>query len=145
MADVILEFFAAVNRRDLDAIEACYHSDYESVQPCFPTRRFEGPGGVRRIYEQLYPRVPGVRYEIKRTSFTDHGNGRVTGFVETHMTDDRCQTNVKGVFIMEVDDGKIRHGSLYMTPVSLNGGNIDAYVEGLAANSSGGRETEREN
>lgn len=132
MANVIKEFFDAVNRRDLDAVEACYHEDYKSIQPCFPSRNFEGPKAVRAVYERLYPAVPGVRYDVKRMSFTDHGDGAVIGFVECHLTDDVGQNNIKGVFIMEADGGKIRHGTLYMTPVAPEAGDIGAYVEGLA-------------
>lgn len=87
---------------------------------------------VRKIYEQLYSKVPGVRYEIQRTSFTDHGGGKVTGFVETHLTDDKKLNDVKGVFILEVDNGKIRHGTLYMTPVSYSSGDIHTYVDKLS-------------
>eukprot|EP00271_Cylindrocystis_brebissonii_P002553 TRINITY_DN1324_c0_g1_i1.p1 TRINITY_DN1324_c0_g1~~TRINITY_DN1324_c0_g1_i1.p1 ORF type:complete len:145 (+),score=17.82 TRINITY_DN1324_c0_g1_i1:530-964(+) len=134
MEAVILEFFAAVNRRDLDAIEACYHPDYVSEQPCFPSRIFHGPKAVRKIYEdELYPKVPGVRYDVKRSSFTTSEDGKkVTGFVEVHMTDDNERLNVKGVFIMEADGGLIRHGTLYMTPVHGDVGNIDTYVKGLS-------------
>eukprot|EP00897_Mesotaenium_endlicherianum_P004039 jgi/Mesen1/3663/ME000202S02751 len=133
MAEAILGFFDAVNRHDLDAIETFYHEDYKSVQPCFPSRNFEGPKAVRRVYEELFPRIPSLRYDIQRTSFTDHGDGRVTGFVEAHLTDDDGHNNVKGVIIMEVDNGKIREGSLYMTPVSPNSGDIRQYVKVLGS------------
>lgn len=132
MAAVIMEFFDAVKRQDLDAVEACYHEDYKSIQPCFPSRNFEGPKAVRTVYERLYPAVPGVRYDVQRTAFTDHGAGVVTGFVECHLTDDEGRNDVKGVFIMEADGGKIRSGTLYMTPVAADAGDIGAYVDGLA-------------
>jgi len=132
MADVILRFFQAVNDHDLDAIEACYHDDYVSEQPCFPSRRFTGPKAVRKVYETMYPRIKGVRYDIISHSFTELPNGTTVGFVEVNLTDEEQQNNVKGVFRMEADHGKIRSGRLYMTPVQEDAGNIDAYVNRMA-------------
>ena len=87
---------------------------------------------VRKIYETMYPKVPGARYDIKSTSFLEEPSGKTTGFIECHLTDDIGHNNVKGVFIMEADGGKIRTGRLYMTPVQEGAGDIDAYVTKLS-------------
>jgi hypothetical protein len=39
---LILDFFAAVNEKDTDRLLKMFHPDYESEQPCYPTRNFKG-------------------------------------------------------------------------------------------------------
>lgn len=134
----MLEFFNAVNRKDYDAVEACFCEEYESIQPCFPTRNFQGPKQVRAVYEKLHGKFPSVRYDVKRVSFNTDEEGKVTGFLEAHLTDglgdslDEGGINVKGVFIYEALKGqKIHKGWLYMTPVDTSDGGIDAYITKL--------------
>ena len=87
---------------------------------------------MQDIYRVLYSKVPGVRYDILSTMFSEDANGVTTGFVEVHLVDDVGQNNVKGVFRMEADGGKIRSGRLYMTPVQEEAGNIHDYVAKLS-------------
>jgi hypothetical protein len=39
---LILDFFAAVNEKDTERLLKMFHPDYESEQPCYPTRNFKG-------------------------------------------------------------------------------------------------------
>ncbi|GAQ84701.1 hypothetical protein KFL_002010170 [Klebsormidium nitens] len=120
---LILDFFEAVNDKDSDRLLKMFHPDYESEQPCYPTRNFKGGEQVLRNYEAL-SKFKSVKYTVHRTAFKQEGPGRVTGFVECSLQDAENKVNVKGVFIYETQDKLLRKGSLYMTPVQSSGHSI---------------------
>lgn len=116
---VVGRFVAAANRHDIDGLYACMHPEFDSIQPCFPSRNFTGADQVRRNWKAIFDSEPGFRLTVLRSARS--GN---TVWVELHGAGDAAQ--VAGVFILGVEDGKIRWARVYSGPVEQMGDEGDA-------------------
>jgi hypothetical protein len=54
----------AANRHDLDAMVACFATDFRSEQPFHPERNFVGQVGVRKNWSFFFSTMPDFRVEI---------------------------------------------------------------------------------
>jgi ketosteroid isomerase-like protein len=61
---VFEQVILATNRHDLEALVACFASDYRSEQPFHPELNFTGPAGVRRNWSYFFTTMPDIRVEI---------------------------------------------------------------------------------
>ncbi len=111
---VVARFVEAANRHDVDAIYACVHPDFDSIQPCFPSRNFTGGEQVRRNWRAIFDAEPGFRLTVLRSARS--GN---TVWVELHGAGEAAQ--VAGVFILGMEDDKIRWARVYSGPVEQVG------------------------
>lgn len=114
--DILERAVHAMNSHDLDALVACFHPEYESIQPVHPRRSFRGREHVVQNWEWVFDRFPDFHAELvdclidDRTAWTEW---RWTG------TDiDGEEVEVRGVMILMVAGDMIRSGRLYLEPVT---------------------------
>jgi limonene-1,2-epoxide hydrolase len=111
---VVTRFVEAANRHDADAIYATVHPEFDSIQPCFPSRNFTGGDQVRKNWRAIFDAEPGFRLTVLRSARS--GN---TVWVELHGAGNAAQ--VAGIFILGVEDDKIRWARVYSGPVEQIG------------------------
>ncbi len=117
-----------MNAHDLDALVACFTTDYESRQPAHPSRDFRGSDQVRKNWEAVFAGVPDFAAELLLSTETDEGievgEWRWQG---THT--DGSPFGMQGVIVAGVRGGQIAWGRLYMEPIEQGGADIDEMVQ----------------
>jgi ketosteroid isomerase-like protein len=124
---VIERLTAAQNAHDLEAMLACFHSDYRSEQPIHPARNFRGADQVRANWSALLAGIPDFHAEIVRSAVAGD-----TVFIEIHWTGSKAEGlpfEERGVLVMGVRDDRIAWARLYADEVDGEGLDIDATVE----------------
>lgn len=119
----------ASNAHDLDAIVACFASDYRNETPLHPARGFVGSDQVRRNWTQILADIPDVRTEIVAAvadgdtvwSEWQHRGTRRDGSV--HL--------MRGVVVFGVRGATIVAARLFLEPVDQAPGGVDAAVRRL--------------
>ena len=109
------DFFAAIERADLDAIERCYAPDVEvwiNVNP-----RTQGRDESVRLLRSFTKRVDGLRYEIEqRELFED-------GFVQRHRIRGKLRSgealDVPVCLVVHVANGRIARLYEYMDAAAI--------------------------
>jgi hypothetical protein len=117
----------ATNAHDLEAMLACFESDYRSEQPAHPARAFQGIDQVRKNWSAMLEAVPDVRWEILGSAEADD-----TAWVELRLTGtqaDGSKLDEIGVIIFGVPEERIAWARLYLEDVEENGWDIDAEVK----------------
>jgi ketosteroid isomerase-like protein len=121
---------AAQNAHDLEGMLACFHEDYQSEQPLFPARTFQGIDQVRANWSALLEGIPDFHAETLRSAVDGD-----TVFVETRWTGtkaDGTPLEERGVLIMGIRDDRIAWGRLYVDEVDREGTDIDTVVRRMA-------------
>lgn len=122
----------AINTHDLDALVASFHRDVHSEQPLHPSRAFQGNQNIRQNWAMIFGGVPDLRAELVRT--VTSGN---TVWAEWHWSGtsrDVKAFEMRGITVMEVDEGLISAVSMYMEPVDVGGeGNASAIRKAIGA------------
>ena len=121
---------AAQNEHDLEAMLACFHEDYRSEQPLFPSRTFEGIDQVRANWSALLEAIPDFHAEVLRSAVDGD-----TVFIEIHWTGtkaDGAPLDERGVIIAGIRGDRIAWGRLYADEVEHEGADIDATVRRMA-------------
>ena len=121
---------AAQNAHDLEGMLACFHEDYRSEQPLFPTRTFQGIDQVRANWSALLDAIPDFRAETLCSAVDGD-----TVFVEVHWTGtkaDGSPLDERGVLITSIRDDRIAWARLYVDEVDHAGADIDSVVRGMA-------------
>ena len=121
---------AAQNAHDLEGMLACFHEDYRSEQPLFPSRTFQGIDQVRANWSALLGAIPDLHSEVLRSAV----DGDVV-FAEVHWTGtkaDGTPLEERGVIVMGTRDDRIAWGRLYVDEVAREGEDIDAVVRRMA-------------
>lgn len=122
---VVTRFVEAANRHDVDAIYATVHPNFDSIQPCFPSRNFTGADQVRKNWRAIFEAEPGFRLTVLRSARS--GN---TVWVELHGAGNAAQ--VAGIFILGVEDDRIRWARVYSGPVEQMGEEGEASARQMA-------------
>lgn len=121
---------AAQNAHDLDGMVACFHDDYRSEQPLYPSRAFQGVEQVRKNWSALLENIRDFHAEILRSAVEGD-----TVFIEIRWTGtkpDDTPFEERGVIITGIRDDRIAWGRLYAEEVERDGADIDATVQRLA-------------
>ncbi|WP_033341707.1 nuclear transport factor 2 family protein [Catenuloplanes japonicus] len=108
---VVKRLVSALNDHDLDAVAACFGDDFTSDWPAHPARDFAGRDRVRRNWEVIFTQSPDIIVEITNAVEADD---KVWG--EWAYTNAGGQ-DLRGVIIITVRDGFIRHSRFYMEAV----------------------------
>jgi len=127
---VFERLIAALNAHDLAGMLACFHEDYRSEQPLFPTRRFQGIDQVRANWSALLEAITDFHSEVPRAA----SDGDVV-FAEVHWTGtkaDGSQLDERGVVIFGVRGDRIAWGRLYVDEAESEDAGIDAAVRRMA-------------
>ena len=116
---VIDRLTGAQNEHDLEGMLACFHDDYRSEQPLFPSRSFQGIDQVRTNWSALLSAIPDFHAEVLRSAADGD-----TVFIEVHWTGtkaDGTPLDERGVLIAGVRDDRIAWGRLYTDEVEPEG------------------------
>jgi steroid delta-isomerase-like uncharacterized protein len=123
-ADVAASIFAALQRRDLDAVGALQHDDI--VDDFVAVGVYRGKAEVRGFFEELFAAVPDVNLTPERILATsDHATvqWRISGtfsgspFQGVHATGRRVE--LRGVDVMHVVDGLLVDNVIYYDGLSF--------------------------
>ena len=103
---VVSRFLDAANHHDVDALRACVHRDFESIQPIHPGRSFRGSGQLISNWKAIFEAEPGFRLTVLRSATVDD-----TVWVEVHGAGDSAEA--AGIFIVGVENDRIRWIRVY--------------------------------
>jgi ketosteroid isomerase-like protein len=117
----------ATNDHDLDALVACFASDYRNETPAHPERGFTGREQVRKNWTQIFAAIPDVTTEVLRCvvdgdtvwSEWEHRGTRRDG--TPHL--------MRGVVVFGVAEGLAAWARFYLEPVQEAAGPIDQAVQ----------------
>ena len=128
---VLRRLVQATNAHDIDAIVACFSSDYRNETPAHPTRSFVGRDQVRRNWEQILGFVPDIHATVLRSSVDD---GLVWSEWEQRGTRrDGTPHVMRGVIIFGVESDAIVWARFYLEPVRNEGGDVNNAVRAQVA------------
>jgi hypothetical protein len=115
----------AVNEHDLDALSACFASEYRNETPVHPARGFEGRAQVRRNWEQIFGGVPDISAEVRwiaddQTAWSEWEMRGTRRDGSTHL--------MRGVVIFGVDGDEATWARFYLEPVQDDGEGVNEAV-----------------
>jgi len=122
----LTRLLAAVNAHDLEALVACFATDYLNETPAHPARGFRGRDQVRTNWRQIFAAVPDLRAEVPRS--TVDGD---TVWSEWDMSGTRADGTdylMRGVVVFGVTDATITSARFYLEPVEEASGDVDAHT-----------------
>ena len=123
---VVQRLRAATNAHDIDAIVACFASDYRNETPAHPARNFVGNEQVRRNWTKILAAVPDVSTEILASAAS--GNMVWTEWEHRGTRPDGTAHLMRGVVVFGVSDGLIASARFFLEPVEEASGDVDAAV-----------------
>lgn len=112
---VFKRMIQAANRHDLNALVACFASDFRSEQPLHPERDFTGRAGVQKNWSFFFTTIPDIQIEI----LNEVAEGDMV-WAELHyhgMQTDGKKFNVRGVTLSRIQADQIIWSRLYIEPV----------------------------
>ena len=116
----------ATNAHDLEAVVACFATDYRNETPLHPARGFVGRDQVRRNWTQILTAIPDVSTEI--VASVASGDTVWTEWQHRGTRPDGSAHLMGGVIVFTVRDGKIVTARFFLEPVDETDGGIDAAV-----------------
>ncbi|SDH45654.1 Ketosteroid isomerase-related protein [Actinokineospora alba] len=119
----------AVNSHDLDALVACFATDYVNETPVHPERGFRGREQVRRNWTQIFAGVPDIHADVPRTAIDGD-----TLWTEWELSGTRVDDGaflMRGVVVFTVAGGLARSSRFYLEPVETVSGDVDAATQRL--------------
>ncbi len=133
----------AINGHDLDALAACFASDYRSEFPAHPDRTFRGHEQMRRNWAQIFGGVPDLAATLLACTVAGETAWAEWDWRGTRR--DGAPFAMRGVTIQGIAGGRIAWVRLYMEPVEAVGVGSDAAVRrdvagDTPAASEGGRD-----
>ena len=119
----------AWNTHDLEAVVACFHSDYQSIHPCHPDRNFKGHSLLRVSWGAIFESVPDLRADLCRWAVT--GNTAWTEWRWEGKLIDGQPYGAAGIIIFEIEAEHIRRAHLYSETLQSAGLDWDEMLTGL--------------
>jgi ketosteroid isomerase-like protein len=129
MRTVLERLRDAVNSHDALRMASLFAEDYLSTQPIHPNRAFGGRAQVLENWTSVFEGVPDIVAELVASSVQGQTEWGEWDWHGHHA--DGSRFAMRGVTILGVRDGLVTEMRLYMEPVELGGGDIDAAVEQL--------------
>src|SRR6476661_5442772 len=123
----------ALNRRDLEAMAACFDPDYKSQFPAHPERAFQGQGSMRQNWSQIFATVPNLNCELKAWSIDGETIWSEWEWTGTRL--DGLPFFFKGVTIQGIPEDRIAWVRMYMEPVQYTDSNTNAVQRELTKTS----------
>jgi ketosteroid isomerase-like protein len=116
----------ATNDHDLEAVVACFTSDYRNETPAHPERSFNGTDQVRKNWMQIFGAIPDLTAEVLRC--TVDGDTVWTEWEHRGSRPDGTAHVMRGVVIFGVADGRAAWARFYLEPLEEAAGNVDEAV-----------------
>jgi ketosteroid isomerase-like protein len=109
----------AISRRDLEALTACFHPDYQSEFPAHPDRAFRGHGQMRENWTEIFRAVPDI--EAALLGCVADGDTAWAEWEWKGTRVDGAPFLFRGVTVQGVQQGRIKWVRLYMEPLQETG------------------------
>jgi len=116
----------ATNDHDLEALVACFASDYRNETPAHPERGFVGNEQVRLNWTQIFGAIPDLSAEVLRC--TVDGDTVWTEWEHRGIRPDGSPHVMRGVVIFGVADGLAAWARFYLEPVQEDAGSVNEAV-----------------
>ena len=129
MAGLLERTKDAMNSHNAENVAAMFADDYQSFQPVHPSRGFGGSQQVAANWSAVFDGVPDFHAELVAASVDGPVQWSEWEWRGTHT--DGTPFMMRGVIILVEKNGLIAQARLYMEPVELVGGDIDAAVQEL--------------
>lgn len=126
---VVQRLVHAWNARDIAALQACSHADYESIQPLHPERNFWGRAGLERCWGILFESIPDFHAELLRCAAA--GDVVWTEWRWTGSPLGGGSFLAGGVMVFGLREGQIAWARVYTETVQLTGPDWDAVLDGI--------------
>lgn len=125
-AAVVCRLERATNERDLEALVACFASDYRNETPAHPERGFTGRDQVRANWSQIFAAIPDLTCQV--LSCTVDGDTVWSEWEHRGTRPDGTPHLMRGVIIFGVADGLAVWARFYLEPVQAAAGTVDQAV-----------------
>lgn len=125
----------AVNDHDVEAVVACFASDYRNETPAHPGRGFEGREQVRTNWTRMFAGVPDLHADVLATA----ADGDVV-WSEWEMRGTRADGAahlMRGVIVFGVVEAQASWARFYLEPVDAGDGGIDAAIGRITGEGEG--------
>jgi len=119
----------ALNSHDPRQMAALFAEDYRSAQPAHPGREFEGRAQVLVNWTSVFDGVPD--FSARLVSAAQDGDTVWSEWDWSGTYTDGTPFAMRGVVLLELRDGLIAEGRLYMEAVDQQGSSIDEAVKEL--------------
>jgi ketosteroid isomerase-like protein len=123
---VVQRLERATNEHDLEALVACFASDYRNETPAHPERGFTGQDQVRANWSQIFAAVPDLTCEVLRC--TVEGDTVWSEWEHRGTRPDGTPHLMRGVIIFGIADGFAAWARFYLEPVQAGDGTVDHAV-----------------
>jgi len=123
---VVRRLRAVTNAHDLNAIVACFASDYRNEAPAHPSRNFVGNKQVQRNWKQILAAIPDVSTEIVASAVS--GNMVWTEWEHRGTRLDGTAHLMRGVVVFGIAGGLIVSARFFLEPVEEASGDVDTAV-----------------
>ena len=124
---VVQRLRAVTNAHDLDAIVACFASEYRNETPAHPARSFVGNEQVRRNWTQILAAIPDISTEILASAAS--GTMVWTEWEHRGTRRDGTAHLMRGVIVFDIAGGLIASARFFLEPVEEASGDVDAAVQ----------------
>ena len=124
---VVQRLRAVTNAHDLDAIVACFASDYRNEAPAHPARNFVGNEQVRRNWTKILAAIPDISTEILASAAL--GTMVWTEWEHRGTRPDGTAHVMRGVVVFGISDGLIASARFFLEPLEEASGDVDAAVQ----------------
>lgn len=116
----------AMNDHDAQRVASLFAEDYQSTQPLHPARGFGGSAQVLENWSSVFDGVPDFSAVLVASSANGDLEWGEWNWDGHHI--DGSPFAMRGVTILGVREGLVAEARLYMEPVEVGGGNIQAAV-----------------
>jgi ketosteroid isomerase-like protein len=123
--DLVERLCRVTNEHDLQAVGACFATDYRLEMPTHPGRDFVGREQVLRNWGQIFAGVPDIAVD---TRWVTHGD---TAWSEWEMRGTRRDGSphlMRGVIIFRVRDGEFSSARFYVEPVEQGSVGVEEMI-----------------
>jgi ketosteroid isomerase-like protein len=125
-AAVVRRLERATNEHDLEALVACFASDYRNETPAHPERGFTGRDQVRANWSQIFAAIPDLTCQVLGCAV--EGATAWSEWEHRGTRSDGTPHLMRGVIIFGVADGNVAWARFYLEPVQAAAGSVDQAV-----------------
>lgn len=125
-AAVVRRLEQATNEHNLEALVACFASDYRNETPAHPERGFTGQDQVRANWSQIFAAIPDLTCRV--LDCTVEGPTVWSEWEHRGTRSDGTPHLMRGVIIFGVVDGVVAWARFYLEPVQAAAGTVDQAV-----------------
>lgn len=130
-ASVVERLHRAWNTHDLDSVAACFHPDYESIQPNRPELNFKGQTAIRQSWGAIFDAIPDLRAELCRCAAVGDAVWTEWRWEGSHING--VPYEAAGVIIFEVAGDQIVRARVYSETLQTAGPDWDQTLEDILA------------